>query len=135
MRTVIHPNEVNEVMNCKKSVKSAIVPGMGATMYVGSDRYAMVVVDVISDKKIKVTYLDDDYDKLVEKDGIDYLPEEYLNHYREFGEYDPILGHSHGLLHTYTLRKNGRWMPMGSEMWGTCSIHIGKANNYMDPSF
>ena len=48
MRNVICYTELNEVMNCKKSVKSGIVPGMGATMFVGTDRYAMVVVKVLN---------------------------------------------------------------------------------------
>ena len=140
MRNVICYTELNEVMNCKKSVKSDIVPGMGATMYAGSDRYAMVVVEVISPKKIKVTYVDDFENKFItDENGNDILPEEYMNELRNYDDYSPMAGHSHGLLHgflhTYTFRKNGRWMPMGSEMWGTCSIHVGKAESYMDPSF
>jgi len=59
MRTSIHMNELNEVMNCKASVKNAIIPGMGATMFVGSDRYAMVVTKVITPKKIMVAHLRD----------------------------------------------------------------------------
>ena len=136
MRNVICNTELNEVMNCKKSVKSDIIPGMGATMYVGSDRYAMVVVEVISPKKIKVTYADDLENKFVtDENGNDMIPEEYMNDLRNFEDYSPIAGHSHGLLHTYTLRKNGRWMPQGAGMWETCSIHIGKAESYRDPSF
>ena len=49
-------NEINEVMNCKSSAKNNIIPGMGATMFVGSDRYAMVVTEVITPKKIKVNH-------------------------------------------------------------------------------
>lgn len=136
MRNVICYTELNEVMNCKKSIKSDIVPGMGATMYVGSDRYAMVVVEVISPKKIKVTYADDLENKFItDENGNDMMPEEYMNKLRNYKDYSPMAGHSHGLFHTYTLRKNGRWMPQGTGMWETCSIHVGKAESYMDPSF
>ena len=135
MRNWIHYNEVNEAMNCKSSVKNNIKPGMGATMFCGSDRYAMVVTEVISPKKIKVAHvLDSHEDKFVDENEIDFLPEELLEEYKKFvpdeygyrGFYVP---------RTYTLRKNGRWMEEGKGLWETCSIHIGVAENYRDPSF
>lgn len=136
MRNVIHYNEVNELMNCSKSVTENIVPGMGATMYCGTDRYAMVVVEVVSPKKIKVTYADDYSDEFVtNNDGIDMLPQSRIDLMKTWRDYNPSYGHSRGLLHTYTLRKNGRWMRKGCDMWDTCSIHIGKADNFIDPNF
>ena len=136
MRNSIHFSEINEVMNCKASVKDSIKVGMGATMFCGSDRYAMVVTEVCSPKKIKVAHLLDKHeDKLIlDENDIHMLPEKYLEEYKKFvpdefgyrGFYVPIV---------YTLRKNGRWMPAGSGMWETCSVHIGYAENYRDPSF
>ena len=135
MSSWIHYNEVNEVMNCKSSVKTNIVPGMGATMYVGSDRYAMVVTEVISPKKVKVAHLKDSHmDKLILKDGIHNLPEEYLKEYENLTK-DKFGCGSYYASDVYTLRKNGRWMKAGEGMWGTGSIHIGYADNYRDPSF
>ena len=70
MRNWIHYNEVNEAMNCQKSIKNQIIPDMGATMFVGSDTYAMVVTEVISPKKIKVAHvLDSHEDKFVEDEN------------------------------------------------------------------
>ena len=135
MRNSIHYNEVNEVMNCSKSVKNNIIPGMGATMYVGTDRYAMVVTHVISLKKVKVTYVDDLSLFSKDENGIDMMKPNELTKLQAYDDYTPCSGHSHGLLHTYTLRKNGRWMPAGKDMWGTCSIHIGHADEYIDPDF
>ena len=136
MRSFVHVNELNEVMNCKKSVTENIVPGMGATMFCGSDRYAMVVVEVVSPKKIKVAYADDFEEKFVtDENGVHMLPEEFLSELKELGDYHVNAGHSRGFLHTYTYRKNGRWMPAGHGMWETCSIHVGKAESYRDLSF
>ena len=136
MRNWIHYNEVNEAMNCHKSIKNQIFPGMGATMFVGSDTYAMVVTEVISPKKIKVAHvLDSHEDKFVEdENGIQMLPKELLEVYMGF--VPDKFGYCHlQVPRTYTLRKNGRWMPQGEGMWGTSSVHIGHAENYRDPSF
>ena len=135
MRNWIHYNELNEVMNCKSSVKNNIVPGMGATMYVGSDRYPMVVTEVISPKKVKVAHLMDSHiDKLILKDGTHILPEEYLKEYKNFTKDEFGFG-SYYAADVYTLRKNGRWMKAGEGLWGTGSIHIGYVDEYRDPSF
>ena len=41
----IHYNQLNEAMNCRMSITPEnVVPGMMATMYVGSDRYKKIVV-------------------------------------------------------------------------------------------
>ena len=131
----MHYNQVNEFMNCKKSVTSDIKPGMGATLYCGTDRYPMVVLAVISPKHIKVAHvLRDHEDKFIEKGGIDMLPEELLSNYEFMKTADPYSNSCAKPL-DYTYRKNCRWMPQGSDMWGTCSIHIGKADHYLDPCF
>ena len=136
MRNSIHYNEVNEVMNCKVSVKNQIVSGMGATMYCGSDSYAMVVTDVVSPKTIKVAHVYDcDENVFINKDGIDVMPEVTLEKYKNMKDWYPCCGQTFGVKLIYTLRKNGRWMPKGKGMWETCSIHIGCAENFRDPSF
>ena len=56
MASSIHPNMINEVMSAKKSLITP-VPGLAATMFVGSDRYAMVVTKVITPKKIEVSHV------------------------------------------------------------------------------
>ena len=136
MRNWIHYNEVNETMNCQKSIKNQIIPGMGATMFVGSDRYAMVVTEVLSPKKIKVACIFDEHEQYIKKndDGIDILPSEFIEVYKQFTPDEYGYCHLH-VPRTYTLRKNGRWMPQGAGMWETSSIHIGHAENYRDPSF
>lgn len=136
MRNWIHVNELNEAMNCKASVKNEITSGMCGTMYVGSDRYAVVVTEVISPKKIKVAHMLDEHEQYIRQNdnGADILSPEFVEVYAQFvpdqwgycGFHVPRI---------YTLRKNGRWMPAGKGMWETCSVHIGHAENYRDPSF
>ena len=80
MRNIICVNELNEVMNCKSSAKNNIIPGMGATMFVGSDRYAMVVTEVITPKKIKVNHVMNGHmpEFKTNENGIMILPEDCL---------------------------------------------------------
>ena len=132
----IHYNEVNEVMNCKMALTENLKPGMGATMYCGSDRYAMVVVDVVSPKHIKVAHVtDEDVHSFLSDGGIDVMPENILEKYKSLKDWEPACGQTYYVKLPYTLRKNGRWMPKGKGMWETCSIHIGKADSYTDPDF
>lgn len=138
MRNVICVNEINEAQNCKVSIKNTIEAGMGATMFVGSDRYAMVVTKVLNPKKILVCHVMDGHmsEFKTNENGIMILPEDCLEVYSahdvkdKWGNY---ISHYHPI--EYTLRKNGRWLPKGSDMWDTCAIHIGHAENYWDPSF
>ena len=131
----MHYNQLNEFMNCKKSVTENIVPGMGATLYCGSDRYPMVVLEVVSPKHIRVAHVFREHeDKFIENDGIEMLPEELLSKYEYMKHADKFSSsYAHAL--DYTYRKNYRWMPQGSDMWGTCSIHVGKTDSYLDPCF
>ena len=121
----IHPNQLNEYMSCRKSIHENVKPGMCATMYVGSDRYPYVVVYVKTDKNISIIRLsDEDYNNnLIIKDDIQYLPEDKLKKYK-------LNDAKH-----YSFRKNYRYMPVGQDMWGTCSVHIGYADFYLDPNF
>ena len=57
-------------MGINKSEIKNIKVGMAATMFVGSDRYAMVVTEVISQKKIRLSHMmDEDYSTLNENDN------------------------------------------------------------------
>ena len=138
MVQTIHYNQLNEAMNTSKFIMPGNVKaGMAATEFVGSDRYAMVVINVIGAKTIRVAHLRDEHESLLKTDenGVQWLPDELLESYlkadvpNEFGYYNYFAGT------TYTFRKNNRWMPKGEGMWGTCSISIGYAENYRDPSF
>ena len=136
MRNWIHVNELNEAMNCSKSVKNTIVPGMCGTMYCGSDRYAVVVTEVLSAKRIKVAHLLDKHEPYIRcnDEGVDILSPEFVEDYKQFVP-DQYGYCGYHVPRIYTLRKNGRWMPAGKGMWETCSIHIGHAENYRDPNF
>ncbi len=128
----IHVNCLNEVMSCKASVTKPMV-GLAATMFVGSDRYAMVVTDVLSDKKIMVSHMyDEDYKTLNEKDAIQILDSSVMGKYTYLTEDKK---HILPIGIVYSLRKNHRWIKEGQGLWETGSIHLGHAENYLDPCF
>ena len=109
---------INEVMNTRVDETPKV--GMPATIFVGSDRYAMIVLEVLSSKRVIIAHMqDDDYDEF---DG-----EAVIEKYKSI---DP---QCKGM--EYTLRKNERWLPKGSGLWDTCSARFGAAENYMDPCF
>ena len=131
----MHYNMVNEAMNAKMSSTKPVV-GMLATMFVGSDRYAMVVTEVFNNKKIRVSHLDP-----LDENAETYTDEngaEIIYGHMWTGHYTVVSDDKKSIVPTgkiYTYRKNYRWMPKGSDAWGTCSIHLGKAENYRDPDF
>ena len=130
----MHYNLLNECMNCEMSLTNPSV-GMCATMFVGSDRYAMVVTEVINKKKIRIDHMaDDDYngEKYSDQNGTDFVPVFNMNKYARVNDKQTGF-ESTGKIYTY--RKNKRWMPAGKGLWDTCSIHLGKPENYRDPSF
>ena len=130
----MHYNLLNECMSCEMSSTNPSV-GMCATMFVGSDRYAMVVTEVINKKKIRVDHSARRINKKKkhsDQNGADFVPIFNMNKYARVN--DEHTGfESTGQIYTY--RKNKRWMREGDDCWGTRSIHLGKADNYMDPSF
>ena len=147
MANSIPAHMINEVMT---AAPRTLIPeyGMLATYYVGSDRYAAVVIGVDTPKKIHVLRLYDfsDSDRVV-RDGIEYYNGDLskvimlsMPHiHKEFGEnaekiYEYELD-SWEANTTYTLRKNGRWIPKGQGLWSCGSIHLGSADPYLDPSF
>lgn len=129
----MHYNMINEVMNAKSSVINNIFVGMCATMFVGSDRYAMVVTEVLGPKKIRVAHLYDwENSVMTNEDGTQFMPEQFMAQFAKINEsktgFDSI-----GDIFTY--RKNHRWMREGDSCWSTGSIHVGNADDYLDPCF
>ena len=133
----MHYNLVNEYMTAKKSSVKPYV-GMTATMFVGSDRYAMVVTEVLGKNKIRVDHMLDEHynDKvkasLKDSDGNEFLLTNQMQKYTTVNE-DCTSIVPTGVIYTY--RKNKRWMEQGCGMWGTCAIRLGYADNYRDPNF
>lgn len=118
---------IQETMGVKVSNNEGIKAGLCGTMFVGSDRYAVVVIKVLTPKKIEIKHLPWDFENIVEtKDGLQHIKEEHL---------EKLINNSKEEALTYTLRRNKRWMPQGQDCWGTSAIHLGKAENYADPSF
>ena len=131
----ITPECINEVMNTKANENPEV--GMGATRFVGSDRYAMVVTEVLSPKKVKVAHVPDEMmEKFVtDKNGVMRLPKEYLDEIIARGNKKMKFGTPYYAGIEYSLRKNGRWLPKGLGLWDTCSVRFGVADRYMDPCF
>jgi len=104
-------------------------------MFVGSDRYPMVVTQVISNKKIRVAHMHDiDYqrNKHVAENGVEFLLDDQMYKYVRVNE---TATNIEPIGNIYTLRKNNRWIEEGQGLWETCAIHIGVADEYMDPNF
>lgn len=93
--------------------------GMGATMNLWSDRRAMTIVEVVSPKKIIV--------QENETKCIDY----YTGNYEVHDTIAEYMGK-----HTFTLRKNGRWVEEGQpKKFGSVTLTVGFLRHYIDPSF
>jgi len=96
------------------------VEGMGATYFVGSDRYPFHVKTVISPREVvlqSATHRRTDNNGLSESQDYEIVPND------------------NGRTITVTLRKNGRWIEKGQKLrnWGT--YLLGSAQAYSDPSF
>lgn len=121
----ISPACINEVMNtCADETPKLVMP---ATMFVGSDRYAMIVLEVKSPKRIIVAHMHNTDYAEYEKNPEAFNGEEAIKKYHLFTSY--YEGKE------YTLRKNGRWLPKGFGLHDTCGIILGTAENYRDPCF
>jgi ribosomal protein S13 len=132
----ITPACINEVMSCQASEKKNIEIGMAATYFVGSDRYAMVVTEILGPKKIRVARMEDeDYNDLenyTDNKNIQILRGTRMMKYVQISEDGKSW---EGIGKIYTLRKNGRWMAEGQGLWGAGSVHLGHAETYLDPCF
>lgn len=127
-------NKLNESMNCSKSQKNLYV-GLCGTQFVGSDRYAVVITEIISPKCVRVANMhDEDYSNNIkqDKDGNDYLEESIMKNYITVDN-KRISIKPCGQL--FKLRKNGRWIQEGTGLWSTGSVHFGEAIEFLDPGF
>ena len=126
----IRKKDRNELKNINVNVDyDKVKSGMCGTMHVGSDSYAMVVVKRLTPKSILVSYLADEDLARTEFDenNVEVLPDKYLDNYKNIqGYYLPT---------KFKFRKNGRWIREGFSLHGTGGLHIGRAENYRDPSF
>ena len=123
---------INEVMGVRRSETENIKVGMAATKFVGSDSYAMVVTEVISPKKIRVSHMmNEDYSTLNENDNdVQILSTEQMKKYVYVTDTTII-----PIGEVYSYRKNYRWIAEGCGLWETGGIHLGHATEYRDPSF
>lgn len=99
------------------------VPGMGATKTVGSDSYPYTVHKVSASGKTLWASADEHW--VVQPCN----PRDVVYEFTNSNETSP------GRWETFTLRKNGRWLPKGVDMHSTGALHIGNRSFYQDPSF
>ena len=131
----IHPNMINEVMNINKSRQNHLYVGMCGTQCVGSDRYAVVITEIVSPKCVRVSHMNrNDYDnnRLIDENDNEYLDPRVMNDYVRVNE-ERTKFESCGKI--FKLRKNGRWIQEGANLWSTGGVHFGVAEEYRDPSF
>ena len=123
----------NEFMSCRVSIVDDIKIGLAATRFVGTDRYAAVVTEIISDKRIRIADMeDDDYNSLDDKVKVQMLEAVRMKKYTSLDKDRKswiIVGD------IFSYRKNGRWIKEGDDLWDTSAIHLGHAENYRDPNF
>lgn len=129
----IHVNQINEVMNCKSSNNAGLYVGLCGTQFVGSDRYAVVITEVISPKCVRVAHmLNYDYNNSRAQDENGNESITNMNGYIKLNENRTKI-EARGDI--FKLRKNNRWIREGQSLWSTGVVHFGAADEYRDPSF
>lgn len=111
------------------------VAGMMGTMAVGSDRYAIVCVNVHSNKKCDIlvcyNFTENNIKDVIttDKDGLEYLSKDLFDFIVKQENKQEEFRH-------YSLRKNGTWYECGTPIAiGCCAVSFGHARPYCDPSF
>jgi len=97
-----------------------VTVGMGATKYVGSDRYPFTVVKILSPKRILIRE-----DKAIRTDNNGAFTEQQEYRY----EADPA-----GRTYTISLRHNGLWYEVGQPAKWTF-FSVGERDAHQDPHF
>jgi len=112
---------LNAVLALTDAAVKPVVPtvGMGATYFVGTDRYPYHVKEVISAKEV---VLQGAHGRRTDNNG-----------QSESQQYE-ITPNPEGETVTVTLRKNGRWIKKGEPLGRSCYL-LGEAQKYLDPSF
>lgn len=126
---------IGEVMSVQKSDNSNLYVGLCGTQFVGSDRYAVVITEIISPKSVRVVnMLDIDYssNRPLDENGNEYIPVKNMSKYARVNS-EKTGFEAKGSV--FKLRKNGRWIQEGNSLWSTGGVHFGKADEYRDPSF
>ncbi len=126
---------IGEVMGVQKSDNSNLYVGLCGTQFVGSDRYAVVITEIISPKSVRVTnMLDIDYsvNRPLDENGNEYIPVKNMSKYSRVNS-EKTGFEAKGSV--FKLRKNGRWIQEGNSLWSTGGVHFGTADEYRDPSF
>ena len=103
------------------TMANTIVPtiGMGASMILFSDTYAMTIVEVINKRTIKVAYN--------KTKCLDYLGDEY----EILDELDTRMG-----TEIFSHRKSGRWVEKGQpDKWTSVHLAVGVRHHSIDPNF
>jgi hypothetical protein len=95
--------------------------GSGATCGIGSDRFALTVVEIISAKRV---ILQTDESKRLDDNGAFTESQKY-----EFRRDD------NGSKVEVSLRKNGTWITVGSSLGDSYRYHLGHRAAYHDPCF
>lgn len=94
--------------------------GMGATINMHSDRYAVTIVEVVSPSRIVVQH---DRSKLIGG-----------SRQSESQEYE-FTPNPKGEKKVFSKRKNGLWIESGHERGSGTSLTIGVRDEYYDPGF
>ena len=126
---------VNEVMTVQKSDNSNLYVGLAGTMFVGSDRYAVVITEVISQKEVRVADMETiDYSSniMIDENTREYIAPRNMIKYARVNDERTAFQATGDI---YKLRKNGRWIRKGHDLWETGAVHFGHADEYRDPSF
>jgi len=113
-------NAILQATNAGVTGQPEPVVGMGATLYVGSDRYPYFISKVISPKEIEVKRANF---RRTDKNG-----------FSESQTYE-ITPNEAASPETFTQRKNGRWIAKGTGLRSGSTLLIGRADAYQDPSF
>ena len=129
----MNPILINEAMNCNKSTTENLYVGLCGTQYVGSDRYACVITEILTPKSVRVAWMsDNDYNnnRSIDSDGRECIYR--MNDYVKVSEDSKTIVPAGKV---FKLRKNHRWVEEGNGLWSTGAVHFGEADNYRDPSF
>lgn len=99
--------------------------GMGATELMHTDRHAGTIVELVTNRKGDISgfYWQEDDAKRTDTNGMSES---------QSYEYTPNPNATKVLV---TLRKNGRWVKKGEDLWSGTSFSVGNRSKYYDYSF
>lgn len=104
-------------MNTTNTNEIKIEVGTRGTMFIGTDRYAVEIVEVVNKSKVVIRNL-----MAIRTDNLG------LSQVQEY-RYE---SNPNGMLHTVTKRRNGTWKVSGTDFM---PVSFRRIDHYMDPSF